>query len=109
MNNNKNIQFYKINEVSNIKGVSPHVLRYWEKEFHFLKPLRDQRGQRIYSEKDMKDIEKIKEMLYNEGYKIKGAKKKLRDSKKNIIKTQPIISFLKKILKDIQEIEKCLQ
>ncbi|MCL5408855.1 MAG: MerR family transcriptional regulator [Candidatus Omnitrophica bacterium] len=106
---NKDGQFYKIYEVSNITNVSPHILRYWEKEFYFLKPLRDQRGQRIYSEKDIKNIEKIKEMLYNEGYKIKGAKKKLRDNKKNIVKNQPTISFLKKILKDLQEIEKCLQ
>ena len=106
---NKNEQFYKICEVSSITSVSPHILRYWEKEFHFLKPLRDQRGQRIYSEKDVKNVEKIKKMLYNEGYKIKGAKKQLRNSKKDVVRNQPTISFLKKILKDLQEMEKCLQ
>jgi DNA-binding transcriptional MerR regulator len=106
---NKDEQFYKIHQVSTKTNVSPHILRYWEKEFRFLKPLRDQRGQRIYSEKDIKNIEKIKEILYNEGYKIKGAKKKLLNNKKEIKQTQPLIGFLKKILKDIHEIEKCLQ
>lgn len=90
-------------------GISPHILRYWETQFSFLKILRDPSGRRIYSEKDIEKIKQIQKMVYEEGYKIKGVKKKFRSSYNNEKKSKQISKeFLKKILKHLKEIEKCL-
>jgi len=58
--------FYKIGEVSNIAEVEPHVLRYWESEFSFLKPRKNKTGQRVYSRKDVEQVLKVRDLLYKE-------------------------------------------
>jgi len=103
-------KFYHIGEVSKITGIAEHILRYWEKEFSYLKPIRDQKGHRIYTEKEIEKINHIKFLIYNEGYKIQGVKKKLRgENKKENRKKETEIKFLKKILKELYGVEKCLQ
>lgn len=69
--------FYKIGEVCDITQVAPHVIRYWETEFSALKPSKNSSGQRIYRFKDVDLILLIKRLLYEEGYTIAGANKKL--------------------------------
>ncbi len=69
--------FYKIGEACKKLDIQPYVLRYWETEFPFLKPSKSKSGQRVYSEDELKIIGRIKELLYEEGYTIAGAKKKL--------------------------------
>ena len=69
--------FYKIGEVCEICGVEPHVLRYWESEFPTLSPGKNRAGQRIYRSKDLELIDAISRLLYEEGYTIAGARKKL--------------------------------
>ncbi len=71
--------FYKIGEVCEICGVEPHVLRYWESEFPTLSPGKNRAGQRIYRSKDLELIDAISRLLYEEGYTIAGARKKLGD------------------------------
>jgi DNA-binding transcriptional MerR regulator len=70
--------FYKIGEVCDITQVAPHVIRYWETEFSALKPSKNSSGQRIYRYKDVDLILLIKRLLYEEGYTIAGANKKLQ-------------------------------
>lgn len=72
--------FYKIGEVCKICGLRPHVLRYWENEFTVLSPSKNKSGQRIYRWKDLELIETIKKLLYQEGYTIAGAEKKLLEN-----------------------------
>ncbi len=69
--------FYKIGEACKRLDVQPYVLRYWETEFPALSPNKSKSGQRVYSEKDLQVIARVKELLYDEGYTISGAKKKL--------------------------------
>jgi DNA-binding transcriptional MerR regulator len=69
--------YYKIGEACKALGIQPYVLRYWETEFPALAPSKSRSGQRVYSEKEMEIIQRIKELLYGEGYTIAGAKKKL--------------------------------
>lgn len=69
--------YYKIGEACKALGIQPYVLRYWETEFPALAPSKSRSGQRVYSEKEMEIIRRIKELLYEEGYTIAGAKKKL--------------------------------
>src|SRR6476661_6604064 len=69
--------YYKIGEACKALGIQPYVLRYWETEFPALPPSKSRSGQRVYSEKELEIIRRIKELLYEEGYTIAGAKKKL--------------------------------
>jgi len=68
---------YKIGDVCRIADVQPYVLRYWESEFPALAPDRTLQGPRTYSVRELRIIEQIKKLLYDEGYTIAGAKKKL--------------------------------
>ncbi len=69
--------YYKIGEACKRLSIQPYVLRYWETEFPALKPDKSRSGQRVYTEADLTVIGRIKELLYDEGYTIAGAKKKL--------------------------------
>ena len=106
--NEKNERFFYIGQASKITNVPEHILRYWEKEFRVLKPIRDQRGHRLYTEKDIERIESLKYLLYKEGYKIKGAKRKIkkRDNKNS---KKEIIDFLNNLIKEINGVKKCLK
>ena len=69
--------YYKIGEACRLLDIQPYVLRYWETEFPALSPAKSRSGQRVYNEKELAIIRRIKELLYDEGYTIAGAKKKL--------------------------------
>jgi DNA-binding transcriptional MerR regulator len=71
--------YYRIGEVSRIAGLKPHVLRYWESEFRMIKPHKAGSKQRLYRKKDLDLILKVKKLLYEEGFTIAGAKKKIRE------------------------------
>jgi DNA-binding transcriptional MerR regulator len=71
--------YYRIGEVSRITGLKAHVLRYWESEFKVIRPHKEGSLQRLYRRKDLDLILKIKKLLYEEGFTIAGAKKKIRD------------------------------
>ncbi|MGA1843105.1 MAG: MerR family transcriptional regulator [bacterium] len=73
--------FYKIGEVSRIFGVKPYVLRYWESEFKEIRPAKNRFGQRVYRQKDLVVLSRIKKLLYNEKFTIAGAKKQLAAEK----------------------------
>ena len=73
--------FYKIGEVSRIFGVKPYVLRYWESEFKQIRPAKNRFGQRVYRQKDLVILSRIKKLLYNEKFTIAGAKKQLAAEK----------------------------
>ncbi|MGH9456798.1 MAG: MerR family transcriptional regulator [Thermoanaerobaculia bacterium] len=68
---------FKIGEVCRIAGVQPYVLRYWETEFPPLAPGKSGGGQRLYTQREIDVILRIKALLYDEGFTIAGAKKKL--------------------------------
>ena len=72
--------FFKIGEVSDLLGVKPYVLRYWEKEFHLVRPQKSRTNQRVYSRKDVELIARIKHLLYDEKFTIAGAKMQLRSA-----------------------------
>ena len=76
--------YYSISEVSKITDLEQYILRYWETEFEQLKPSKNRAGNRIYTNKDIKLILRIKKLLREEKYTIEGAKKILLDSIKDI-------------------------
>ena len=71
--------YYRIGEVSEIVGVEPHVLRYWETEFRSIRPQKSAKGQRIYSRRDVETLLKVKDLLYAHRFTIAGARRKLRE------------------------------
>lgn len=71
--------YFRIGEASSVVGVEPHVLRYWETEFRSIRPKKSARGQRVYSRRDVETLLRIKELLYNHGFTIQGAKRRLRE------------------------------
>ena len=72
--------YYKIGEVCEITGIEAHVLRYWESEFPVLHPLKNSAVQRVYRQKDIELVLRIKRLLYQDGFTIAGAKRQIRES-----------------------------
>ena len=70
--------YYRIGEACRAVDIQPYVLRYWETEFDALAPGKSKSGQRVYTEQELGVIRRIKELLYEEGYTIAGAKKRLQ-------------------------------
>ena len=70
--------YYKIGEVAKFTGVKTHVLRYWETEFSSIRPSKSRSNQRLYRRQDVELILQLKDLLYNQGFTIAGARKALR-------------------------------
>ena len=71
--------FFRIGEVSQIVGVEPYVLRYWESEFRGLAPKKSSSGQRMFRKKDVELLLRIRHLLYDKKFTIEGARKVLSD------------------------------
>ncbi len=74
--------YFRIGDVAEIAGVQPYVLRFWEKEFDFLAPIKNAAGQRLYRKGDVESVLLIKRLLYLERYSIEGAKKRIKEMRK---------------------------
>jgi DNA-binding transcriptional MerR regulator len=73
--------FFRIGEVSQLVGVEPYVLRYWESEFPGLSPKKSNTGQRMFRRKDVEMLLNIKQLLYDKKFTIEGARKALKSEK----------------------------
>lgn len=82
--------YYTIGEVSNLLGLKPYVIRYWESEFSFLKPRKESGRIRKYSEENIELLRKIQDLLYNQHYTIEGARQKLKQELRNKSAQEPI-------------------
>lgn len=73
-------RYFTIGEVGELCGVKPHVLRYWEQEFTQLRPMKRQGNRRYYQHHEVLMIRRIRELLYEQGFSIHGARQKLQQS-----------------------------
>lgn len=73
--------YYSISEVSEITGIKPHILRFWEKDFSMLRPRKNRAGNRSYRERDIRVVLAIRRLLYEDKYTIKGASDRLRQDR----------------------------
>ncbi len=84
--------FYKIGEVAEVAGVRTSVLRFWESEFSFLKPIKSSSGQRLYSKDEVDLVLQVRNLLYEEKFTIEGVKKRITTKGKLVI-SEDIPSF----------------
>jgi DNA-binding transcriptional MerR regulator len=82
-------RYFTIGEVSELCGVKPHVLRYWEQEFTQLKPVKRRGNRRYYQHHEVLLIRRIRELLYEEGFTISGARNRLDSSTAHEEKAEP--------------------
>lgn len=73
--------YYTIGEVSNLLGIKPHVIRYWESEFSFLKPRREEGRIRKYSSEKIELLRRIQDLLHNQRFTIEGARQKIKSER----------------------------
>ena len=101
-------RYFAIGEVSELCGVKPHVLRYWEQEFEQLEPVKRRGNRRYYQRNDVMLIRQIRTLLYEQGYTIGGARAHLLsdDAKDDSVRTKQVIHQMIGELEDILEILK---
>ena len=94
--------FFRIGEVCEIVGVEAYVLRFWETEFPNLAPEKSKAGHRVYKKKDVENVLRIKELLYDRGFTIAGARKLLSKSRgTRISERDQVLSQVRRELQDI--------
>src|SRR5215831_12967027 len=93
--------FFKISEVCEIVGVEPYVLRFWETEFPNFAPQKSKAGHRVYKRKDIENVLRIKELLYDRGFTIAGARKQLSKSRVSKAERDEILTRVQRGLNDI--------
>lgn len=101
--------FYRIQEVAQITGVKPHVLRYWETEFRQLAPRKDMNDQRRYTQADIDLILRIKHLLYEQRFTIAGARRQLRQEAAGPVQPDPLsrlaqVESLRALRRDISDL-----
>ena len=96
-------RYFTIGEVSDLCGVKPHVLRYWEQEFAQLKPVKRRGNRRYYQRQDVLIIRQIRGLLYEDGFTIGGARQKLtgNNARTDTSQSQQIIKQVRVELEDV--------
>jgi DNA-binding transcriptional MerR regulator len=100
--------YFRIGEVANLCRLPAYVLRFWESEFPQLKPVKSSTGQRMYRKRDVESVLHIKQLLYEQGFTISGARQQLRAENKSD-KTQSAIPFPSHSPSEIQHIRQGLR
>jgi len=86
-------RYFTIGEVSELCGVKPYVLRYWEQEFTQLKPMKRRGNRRYYQHHEVLLIRRIRELLYEQGFTISGARNRLTEAGQGRVQVQTLNAF----------------
>ena len=89
--------FYKIGEVAEMFDVNVSLIRFWEKEFEILKPKKNKKGNRLFTKKDVNNMNIIFHLVKERGFTLEGAKQKLKENKGDTIDNIEIVNHLKDI------------
>src|SRR6059036_143479 len=100
--------YFRIGEVARLCHLPAYVLRFWESEFPQLKPVKSSTGQRMYRKRDVESVLRIKQLLYEQGFTISGARQQLRAETKSD-KSQAAIPFPTQAVPEIQHIRQGLR
>lgn len=96
-------RYFTIGEVSELCGVKPHVLRYWEQEFPQLAPIKRAGNRRYYQRQDVMVVRQIRDLLYQQGFTIGGARLKLsgKEGKSDVSRSRQIVRQLRQELEEL--------
>ena len=99
-------RYFTIGEVSDLCGVKPHVLRYWEQEFPQLKPVKRRGNRRYYQRQDVLVIRQIRALLYDQGFTIGGARNRLdgEEAREDVTQTHQLARQLRAELEELAKI-----
>jgi DNA-binding transcriptional MerR regulator len=104
-------RYFTIGEVSDLCGVKPHVLRYWEQEFTQLKPVKRRGNRRYYQHHEVLLIRRIRDLLYDQGFTISGARNRLDEivadspkASRAVIAGSPNLAAVRKEIKSLLDI-----
>jgi DNA-binding transcriptional MerR regulator len=100
--------YFRIGEVASLCHLPAYVLRFWETEFPQLKPVKSSTGQRMYRRRDVENVLRIKQLLYERGFTITGARQQLRSETK-VDKTQTTIPFPAHSAAELQHVRQGLR
>ncbi len=90
-------RYYNIGEVAQMFAVNASLLRYWETEFSMLRPKKNRQGNRLYTQKDIDNVQLIYSLVKERGYTLEGAKKKLKENRDELSNQLKVIQTLKDI------------
>ncbi|MGA7800718.1 MAG: MerR family transcriptional regulator [Gammaproteobacteria bacterium] len=101
-------RYFTIGEVSELCGVKPHVLRYWEQEFPQLKPVKRRGNRRYYQRHDVIMIRQIRSLLYEQGFTIGGARQRLsgEQAKEDVTQSNQIVRQMRLELEELLQLLK---
>jgi DNA-binding transcriptional MerR regulator len=98
--------YYSISEVAEMTDVKPYVLRFWEKEFPLLRPKKNRGGNRTYQKREIALVNRIKNLLYEQGYTIEGARQKLSDTVGEVRRDDKMVELLGQVKRELMELER---
>ncbi|NCT10569.1 MAG: MerR family transcriptional regulator [Flavobacteriia bacterium] len=98
-------RYYKIGEVAQAFQVNTSLIRFWEKEFDVLKPKKNAKGNRLFTQEDLKNIKVIFNLVKERGFTLDGAKLKLKKNPEEIFNNQEIISRLEAVKAELVKIK----
>ena len=101
-------RYFTIGEVSELCGVKPHVLRYWEQEFEQLKPVKRRGNRRYYQRQDVIIIRQIRSLLYDQGFTIGGARQRLEGEDAKLDQTQFKL-LVKQMIVELEDVLRVLK
>ena len=97
--------YFSIGEVAKMFDVSTSLIRFWESEFDILKPKKNRKGDRFFTQKDVDNLHLIFHLVKERGYTLKGAKQKLRENRQDTVNHFEVVQQLKKIRGFLQEVK----
>lgn len=101
-------RYYKIGEVAKAFGVNASHIRFWEKEFDILKPKKNKKGNRLFTQEDIKNLQLIYHLVKEKGFTLEGAKNKLKNKRKTVKDTYSVINRLEAIKEELLNIKQQL-
>ena len=98
-------RYFKIGEVAKAFNVNASLIRFWDKEFDVLKPKKNNKGNRLFTQEDIKNLQLIYHLVKEKGFTLEGAKNKLKESPEKIINNHSIIARLQTIKEELTQIK----
>ncbi|NQX82098.1 MAG: MerR family transcriptional regulator [Flavobacteriaceae bacterium] len=101
--------YYKIGEVSRAFDVNPSLIRFWEKEFEIINPKKGARGSRLFTKKDIKNLQLVYNLVKEKGYTLEGAKTRLQNSNGKVANHHEVIITLEGVKQELLKIKNQLK